>query len=172
MNRGVWNTRTQEALELQGVAVVATDANGDLGKIGNFFHDAGLKVVCIADQVKDASIVAELCAMPFSVVFLRQSGLEELLAQELPLDLMRSTLSTAPHSRAALLTSAKVAGLTDTSLREEFTNFMIANKGSAHLHEWVLGQLDQHKLPPTLKNILDTVLLFMAGAEPVRMSLL
>lgn len=172
MNRQRWNERNQEALELQGVAVVSTDTNGDVAKTGEFFHDAGLSVVCIVDQVKDAGLILELCATPLSVLFLKYSGLEELLSQELPVDLLRSTLSTAPHSRAPLLDASAVSALPEADVRAEFATFMIANKGSAHLHEWVLAQVDEHTLPRTLKNILDTATSLLHGTNAMKATLL
>jgi putative ATP-dependent endonuclease of OLD family len=172
MNRHNWNGRTQEALELQGVAVVSTDTNGDLGKTGKFFYEAGLTVVCVVDEVKDDGLVTDLCSTPFSVLFLKYSGLEELLSTELPVDLLRTALTTAPHSRVPLLDATAVAAITEAQIRQGFAKFMIDNKGSAHLHEWLLSQLDEHKLPPTLKNILDKVSSLLPGTDAIKLTLL
>jgi putative ATP-dependent endonuclease of OLD family len=172
MNRHQWVGRTQEALELQGIAVVSTDTNGDLGKTGKFFHEAGLTVVCVVDEVKDNELITELCSMPFSVLFLKYSGLEALLSIELSLDLLRTTLITAPHSRVPLLDATAVAAMSEAQTRNEFAKFMIGNKGSGHLHEWLLSHLDEHKLPPTLKNILDKVSSLLHGSDAIKVALL
>ena len=112
------------------------------------------------------SIVDDLCCAPFSGIFLKQSGLEELLAQQLPLDLIRSALTSAPHSRVSLIDTSRVVALGESAARQQFCDFMIGNKGSAQLHEWLISQLDDQTMPVALKQIVDLVSLLVSGQIP------
>jgi putative ATP-dependent endonuclease of OLD family len=173
MNRKSWNSRVQEALELAGVCVVSADGNADLPKLGLFFHRAGVQVVCVADQVNDQTLLQELCSTPFSALILRHGGLEDLLADELPIDLIRAATKSAPHSRSPLPSSPTVDGNTDEVVRQMFKELLIANKGSAQLHEWLISQLDDQRLPPTLKEIVDLISRLVSHQiEPCKMSIL
>jgi putative ATP-dependent endonuclease of OLD family len=173
MNRKQWNGRLQEALELQGVSVVNTDANSDLGKTATFFEEAGLSAICVADQVKDDAVVSGLCNGTFAAVFLRHAGLEDVLASQLPLSLVRKCLTSAPHSRAPLYDPGDVANMAEPTVRSTFCDFMIANKGSAQLHEWLMADLDETSIPSALKDIVDVVSEISSGKmAPCRMSLL
>ncbi len=173
MNRKKWNERRQEALELQGISIVSTDSNADLVKTGAFFHSAGLRVVCIADQVKDVAVVGELCKSPFSSIFLRQAGLEDVLASQLPISVVRNALQSAPHSRVPLFTTSAVAAYDEEAARKAFCDFMIGNKGSGALHEWLLSQLDENTLPTVFKDLIDIVSQLVDGTiEPRRCSLM
>lgn len=165
MNRQTYNGKVQEALELQGIAVVSADANSDVPKLGRFFTDAGLQVVGVADRTDDAGLIAGYCAAPFPVILLRQPGLEDLVARTLPIDLVRRILSEAPDCRTPLLDAAQLAGLGEAELSERCRESLIKNKGSAGMHEWILGQLAPATLPGPLKEIIDRVSSFVAGAE-------
>jgi putative ATP-dependent endonuclease of OLD family len=155
MNRQVWNARRQEALELQGICAVSAESNSDIAKLGHFFHQAGVHVVCVADHVKDRNVVSELCLAPFSAIFLRYRGLEELLAVELPLDLVYATLLRAPDSRVTLPNNNVVQTAAEDVVRQMFRELLIGNKGSSQFHEWIMSQLDEAHLPKTLKEIAD-----------------
>jgi len=155
VNRQAWQGRSQQALELQGICVVAAEANSDLVKLGRFFCEAGIHVVCLADRVKDSNVVDELCAAPFCAMFQQYGGLERLLAAELPMDIVRTTLNSSEHSKVPLPDSHVVGTATDDEARGMFRDLLIGNKGSAAFHEWIISQLDEPKLPKTLKNIVD-----------------
>ena len=173
MNRKVWNERRQEALELQGICAVSADSNSDIAKLGYFFHQSGVQVVCVADRVKDLNVVNDLCLAPFSALFLRYRGLEELLAAELRTDLMRATLTDAPHSRVPLLKKDVVDFASEEAVKQMFQEFLVGKKGSAQFQEWILSQLDEAHLPQTLKDIADmTSLLVSRQMYSCKMSLL
>jgi hypothetical protein len=160
-------------LELQGICTVSADSNSDIAKLGYFFHEAGVQVVCVADRVKDLNVVNDLCLAPFSALFLRYRGLEELLAAELHTDLMRATLTDAPHSRVSLLKKDVVDSASEEAVKQMFYEFLVGNKGSAQFHEWILSQLDEAHLPQTLKEITDiTPLLVSQQMHTCKMSLL
>lgn len=173
MNRKQWNGRMQEALELQGISVVNTDANSDLSKTASFFEEAGLSAICVADQVKDDAVVGALCSGTFAAVFLRHAGLEDVLASQLPLPHVRKCLTSAPHSRVPLHDPVDVANMAEQTARSTFCDFMIANKGSAQLHEWLIADLDEASIPSSLKDVVDVVSEISNGKmAPCRMSLL
>jgi hypothetical protein len=88
-------------------------------------------------------------------MFLKHGGLEKLLAAELPIDVVRATLSSAEHSKVPLPDSHALATAADDEARRIFRDLLIGNKGSAQFHEWIISQLDEPKLPKTLKNIVD-----------------
>jgi putative ATP-dependent endonuclease of OLD family len=157
MNRRDWAGRKQEALELQGICVVSADTNSDIARLGHFFHGAGVEVVCLADRVKDTNVVNELCDAPFSTLFLRYRGLEELLAAELDSALMRECLTNAPHPRGPRPRAEHVAAASEDSLKEMFYEFLTHNKGSAQFHEWLISYLDEDRLPRTLKDLMDLI---------------
>jgi putative ATP-dependent endonuclease of the OLD family len=165
MNRAVYQSRRQEALELLGIAVVSADSNSDIPKLGRFFVDAGLRTVGLADRTDDPTIASSYCAAPFPVILLRHKGLEHLLSDTLPLDLVRVILTQAPESRTPVLDPARVAALAEAELRGRFYDCLVANKGTAALHEWILGQLTAHTLPNQLKVVLDRVAAFVEGAD-------
>jgi putative ATP-dependent endonuclease of the OLD family len=172
MNRKMWNERRQEALELQGISVVSAESNSDMVRLGLFFHQAGIQVVCFTDLVKDPNVVQELCAAPFSAVFSRYRGLEDMLAGEVPVDLIRQTLTTAPHSRVPLLSQQRVDTATDDAVKQLFRDFLMGNKGSAQLHEWLMSELDESQLPRTLREVADvTARVVSKEMLPCKMSL-
>jgi putative ATP-dependent endonuclease of OLD family len=172
MNKKSWNARKQDALELQGISTISADSNSDIPRLGAFFHQAGLQVICFADLVKDPNVVQELCLAPFSSIFSRYRGLEDLLASELPVDLARKTLTTGPNSRVSLLTKERVDNASEDEVKRMFCDFMIGNKGSSQLHEWIISQLDEPQIPKTLKELSD-IASRIVGKEmaPCKMSL-
>ena len=165
LNGQEWNGRTQEALDLQGISVVSADTNGDILKLCNFFSDAGLQTAGLFDQIGDATLVANACSSPYPCVFLKATGIEKLLAAELPVDLLKRMLVEAPHSRVPLQAAAAVEAMTDPNARMHAESFLIHNKGSGPLHRWLLEQLTPDSLPPTLCDILDLLSQYVAGRE-------
>ena len=172
MNRRVWKGRRQEALELQGICVISADTNSDIAKLGRFFHDAGVQVVCLADRVKDAAVVNELCGAPFSALFLRYRGLEELLTSELDTELMRECLTNALHSRGLRPSADDVASASEDSLKQIFYEFLTHNKGSAQFHEWLISCLDENRLPRSLKDLIDLIAELVSQPMCCKLSLL
>lgn len=163
----VWNNRRCEAFELQGIAVVSADTNGDICKTGKFFADAGLKVVAVVDSISDATLVADLCAGGFPAIFLKQTGLEDVLARNLPIALVRRILTEAPHSKTPLTAAADVSAMTEPDARDGCREMLIRNKGSHFLHEWIISQVDEASLPDALKDIVDMVLGYVVADTEV-----
>ncbi len=170
LNRKEWNGRRQEALELIGVTVVSADTNGDILRLGNFFHEAGLCVVGVFDKLAaDDPIWADVCNADYPCLFLKEAGLEELLSDRLPEEILRQMLSSAPYSKTDLVDEAKVAVMDEANVRASAFEMLRANKGSASLHEWVLSLLDETTLPTVLKDLIDLLSLYMTGELRVRM---
>lgn len=164
LNKETWIGRTQEALELQGVSIVSADTYGDIFKLGDFFAEAGLKVVCVFDQLNDQTVVRDCTQKPYPSIFLRHRGLEALLVEEIPIDILRTFLTSASHCKGPLKTAADVVTMTDQQVKDESLQMLKDNKGSISMHEWFLSQLDVNSVPATLGNIMDTVTQHMAGS--------
>lgn len=164
LNKETWNGRLQEALELQGVSIVSADTSGDILKLGDFFAEAGLKVVCVFDQLNDQTVVRDSTQKPYPSIFLRYGGLEALLVEEIPIDILKTFLTSASHCKSPLKTAADVVTMTDQQVKDESLQMLKDNKGSISMHEWFLSQLDLNSVPPTLGNIIDTVTRYMTGS--------
>ena len=142
LNKETWNGRMQVALELQGVSIVSADTSGDILKLGDFFAEAGLKVLCIFDQLHDQTVISDSTQKPYPSIFLRYSGLEALLVDEIPIDLLKTFLISASHCKSPLKTAADVAPMTDQQVKYESLQVLKDNKVSISMHEWFLSQLD------------------------------
>jgi putative ATP-dependent endonuclease of OLD family len=168
LNRVTWNGRLCEAFELQGIAVISTEGNRDICKTGTFFLDAGLKVIAIVDRINDPEIIDDLCGASFPSIFLRQTGLEAILAEQLPVEIVRRILLEAPHSRTPLRTPVDLSGMNESLVRGTCMEMLMQNKGSYFMHEWIISLLDETILPTTLKNIVDMVLRFVTGEVAIQ----
>ena len=164
LNNDIWNGRTQEALELQGISIVSADTNGDILKFGDFFDEAGLKVVCMFDRIDDEPFVEKTTQKPFPSIFLRYAGLEALLVEEIPIDLLKTFLTSASHCKNPLKTTTEVRAMTDQQVRDASLKMLKDNKGSISMHEWFISLLDMNSVPVTHANIVDTVTQYMAGS--------
>jgi putative ATP-dependent endonuclease of OLD family len=164
LNQKVWKGNTIEALELNGIAVVSAETNGDVEKTARYFSDAGLKVACVVDWISDPGLIRNLCELSCPTIFLRQKGLEDVISQGLPLDLAKRVLTEALFSKSAPLAASAVTAMTDKQLREAVRATLIDNKGSAGMHEWILSHLDEKSLPDALGDIVDMVSRYMSGA--------
>jgi putative ATP-dependent endonuclease of the OLD family len=168
LNRKVWNGRQQEALELLGVSVVSADANGDAVKLGEFFQKAGLRVAVVLDRVPETDpIWAQAASAPFPCIFLKQAGVEALLAEHLEEGILRQVLASAPHSRVPVLAAPTVAALSEAEVRTNAFDMLRGNKGSASMHEWVMSLLDEDTLPEPLKTLVDLMAPYMSGKTPL-----
>ena len=163
LHRTTIQDRRQEALELQGVSVASSDTNSEAVRLSEFFHEAGLKVACLFDSVNDATIRAQAAAAPFPCLFHRYAGLERLLAHELPVEKLRLFLQAAPHAKNLPIDPLDVDLLADDAVRAQAETHLISNKGSAFMHEWLIGQLAVVDLPRSLVAIVDMVSRFFAG---------
>jgi putative ATP-dependent endonuclease of OLD family len=157
LNRKTWNGRVQEALELQGIAVVNAESNSDVPRMAEFFRETGLAVVGVLDRTNDAAITQAVQESACPFLWLQDAGLESLLAAELPPGVLRRLLSEAPYSRAPLRPPAEVAAMADDAVRAAAREFLRSNKGSAGLHEWILSLLDEASVPRTLGVIVGLV---------------
>lgn len=164
LNRKAWKGNTIEALELNGIAVVSADTNGDVEKTARYFCDAGLKVACVVDWISDAGLIANLCGLPCPTIFLKQKGLEDVVAQGLPLELAKQVLTEAEFSKSPPTPVSAVATMAENQIRDSVRDKLIDNKGSVGMHEWILSHLDENSLPEPLGNIVDLVSRFMSGA--------
>jgi len=150
LNGHAWQSRVQEALELQGISIVSADTNGDIHKLCKFFHDSGLKVLGLFDNTNEPTYLAEAMTAPYPCLFLQATGLEEVLSQHLRLDVLLEMLVGAPYSRVPLLDEDTVNGLDEAGVRQRSKDFLIANKGTGSLHFWLIEQLGHDDFPDPL----------------------
>jgi len=82
------NSSTEEApyapLDLSGVTVVPSDGQGNLAKLGQFFGGIGLRTYALFDKQKDSTQTHEICNAFDHAWELDYSGIEKLLAEEVP----------------------------------------------------------------------------------------
>jgi len=164
LNNEIWKGKTQETLELQGVSIVSADSNGDILKLGDFFNEAGLKVVCVFDRIEDYTFVEKVTHKSFPSIFLRYTGLESLLVEEISIDLLKKFLTSASYCKSPLKTMTEVLAMTDQQVKNESLRMLKENKGSISMHEWFISLLDMDSVPATLANILNIVTQNMAGS--------
>jgi putative ATP-dependent endonuclease of the OLD family len=157
LNRTVVLGRRQEALELQGIAVVAADGAGDVLRLAEFFHEAGLRVVAFFDRLEDTQLLANLEKAAFPCLLHRHKGLEELLARELPISVARTFLKTAPHAKDLPLPGEMVDEMGDDAVRVNTKERLTSNKGSAFMHEWLLSTVKLSDLPASLVVAVDLI---------------
>lgn len=154
LNRQEIFGRRQEALELQGISVVNGEGNGDVLPLGNFFHEAGLMTVGFLDRVPEKSLEAFSVA-PFPCVFHRYDGLEDLLSTELSEGILRRFLLEAPHAKSLPVEASAVAAMNESQIRITSKNALIENKGSAYMHQWLIGIVTVDAAPSTLVKAVD-----------------
>jgi putative ATP-dependent endonuclease of OLD family len=165
LNGSVWQSRAQEALELQGISIVSADSNGDIHKLCRFFHESGLRTLALFDNSSQPAFLAEAQTVPYPSLFLQAGGLEEVLSKHLPVDVLREMLSKAPHSRIPLLDEAVVNGWADTEVRQRSKDFLIANKGSGPMHFWLIERLQFTYLPDALCAVCDLATAYVSRHE-------
>lgn len=142
-----------EALELQGISIISADTNGDIIKLGNFFLAAGLNVVGVFDRVDDAGLLKEVMDAAFPSLFIRQKGLEDVLSEGLPIDILKKFLMEAPHCKGRVFSTSEIQGLTDEDIRKASSEKLEDNKGALSMHEWLIEQVDESSLPASLVNL-------------------
>lgn len=167
LNGQTWQTRKQEALELQGISVVSADTNGDIHKLCRFFHESGLRTIALFDNTNQPEFLAEALAAPYPAFFLQVNGLENLLANRLPLPILREMLCKAPHSRAPLFDEAAVNALSEPDVRQRSRDFLIANKGSGPMHFWLIEKLQPGQIPDALCAACDLATAYVTRREDV-----
>lgn len=160
LNRESMFDRRQEALELQGVAIASADGFGEMVRLGSFFHEAGLKVICLFDRIGNDGLRDEAAQAPFPCLFHRYKGLEGLLAKELPVAKLRQFLLEAPHAKNLPLDQAKVDALDDEAARAESEKQLVANKGAAFMHEWLISSIERDQLPRSLAAAVEIITRF------------
>jgi putative ATP-dependent endonuclease of OLD family len=163
LHKTPWNGKELEALELRGIAVVSAETNGDVEKTARFFCDAGLKVVNVVDWDKNPTLVQALCSLPCPTIFFPENGLERVLADGLPVALVRRVLAEVAYCRTPLLSASDVAALSNDEARGKLCEMLTHNKGSASMHEWLISQLAAKDVPERLKQVVGMASGFLAG---------
>lgn len=157
LHGGQLGPHKHEAFDLQGIAVVSAETNGDVLKLGAFFGAAGLKVVGVVDKVTDASLLAQLCAADFPTIHLKQNGIERLLVEQLPANVISRIISEAPYSRTPLTPIPQLSSISESDQRTQCESMLKANKSSQFMHEWILSLLSPSEVPASFAFIVDVI---------------
>ncbi len=153
----------REALELHGIAVVSTRANGEVPAVAELLSRAGLNVIGVLDRLTDQEADQLLEKNDgLTLVFLPDKGLETLLARTLPAPILRAALTNAPGAKHTYDPVA-VTGWTEDDLRKHALEFLKQHKGHLTIHEWLLDQLDLTTLPEVFKRLVLLASALSAG---------
>ncbi|MFA6241144.1 MAG: AAA family ATPase [Candidatus Hydrogenedentales bacterium] len=152
-----------EALELMGISVVSADTFGDIPKLCAFFRSAGLATVALFDHFDDREFNELYGTLDPNVptLFLRQRGLEALLAQHLPLHIVESVLVAPSYSKSAPLDKPQVDALDEVGARNELEAMLKRNKGSAAFHEYIISLLEHDSVPSPLVAVVSIICTLM-----------
>jgi hypothetical protein len=154
----------REALELHGITVVSTRANGEVPTVAGLVARAGIGVIGVLDRLADADVDQLLAAHgDLLFVFLPDRGLETLLARTLPASILQTALTSAPGAKHAY-DVAEVNGWPEADLRKKAREFLTQHKGHLPIHEWLLDQLDLSTLPEIFKRLVLLASELSAGA--------
>jgi putative ATP-dependent endonuclease of the OLD family len=142
-----------EALELQGVAVVSAIGNGDVPTICQLLLRAGLTVVGFVDQLTETQLEDFLQrAHGIPMYFHKHTGLEDLLLEDLPPQLVRQTLTDNPHAKHQYA-EAQIIQWTPEQFAAKARTYFMNNKGHQPFHEWILDRVDASSMPAAFKRI-------------------
>lgn len=82
-------------LDLSGVTVVQCDGDGSLSRHGEFFNSLGLTTYCFFDKQKNVGNVDEIEATFDRCWELEHTGIERLLSDEIPVEVLHNFLEAA-----------------------------------------------------------------------------
>lgn len=157
LNKKTFDNFRLESFELQGISVVSADTNGDILKLCEFFKEAGIVAIGLFDQINDTGLLDNIYTSELPCIFLWGDGIEKILSEELPLDVLKKLLTEAPHSTQQLLSTISVNAMNENNIRYEAFNKLKNEKGSASMHDWLINLLDDTTIPLTLKRIVYLV---------------
>lgn len=158
------NGERMEALELQGIAVVTSQGNGDIKNVCPLLARAGLRTFAFLDQVNDATLGDYVTALgEIPMLFHAKKGLEELLLAELPRDIIRSALINGQHAKHNY-PEATVDSWTSAEFSDRAFKFLENNK-HIPFHEWLIDQVEFNSVPKTFLNSVAWITDACAGRE-------
>ena len=142
-----------EALELQGVAVVAASGHGDVPAMCQLLKRAGLNVMGFLDQLTDSQLddcLEKTSGIP--VQFHKHAGLEDLLLDCLPTSLVQQTLIENPHAKHQY-PEEQIAKWTREEFAQKARASFMNSKGHQPFHEWILDRVTIDSMPTTFKRV-------------------
>lgn len=153
-----------EALELQGIAVVTAQGNGDIKNVCPLLTRAGLRTFAFLDQVDDSTMNDYVSALGDTpMLFHAKKGLEELLLAELPRDIIRQALICGEYAKHHYA-DATVDGWTDPEFLDRALTFLRNNK-QLPFHEWLIDQVDFNTVPKTFLNCVARIIDSCTGRD-------
>ena len=133
----------------------------------NFSDESGLRTIALFDNTNEPKFLSDAMAAQYPSFFLQANGLEEVLSRHLPTPALYEMLSKAPHSRAPLLDQVTINALAEPDLRQRSKDFLIANKGSASMHFWLIEKLQAIEFPGALCTVCDLAAAYVTRHEDV-----
>lgn len=130
-------------LDLSGVTIVECEGDGGILRYGEFFKSLGLKIYALYDRQKNAGIVKDIDNLFDATWQLKQTGVEYLLAEEIPADLLRDFLEEAserddyPHNRKNPRAYEYTSDISDPEVRKLVKKVLKSRKGYSYARRLV-----------------------------------
>lgn len=154
-------------LDVSGVTVVHCDGDGEILRYGQFFKGLGHKIYAFYDKQKNAPNAESIRALFDESWELKQKGIENLLAEEINIAVLRKFLEQAsswpdyPHNPASPTTYRYKPELGDEEVRNLTAEVLKARKGSGYA-----GRLTQLCEPADLPQKVREALVTISNALP------
>ena len=155
------------ALDMSGVTVVHCEGDGGILRYGEFFQALGHKIYAFYDYQNNSDIADDIDALFDASWQLTQKGIEDLLAEEITIDVLRSFLNHAsewgdyPHNAKNTALFEYKEELSDDDVRKLVKKVLKARKGSGYAQ-----QLVELCEPDDLPNIIVEALELISTALP------
>lgn len=154
-------------LDLSGVTVVCADGDGNVAEFGRFFVALDMPTFAFLDKKSRSQVEKDALknAGFVSVMETNFAGMEDLLAQETPLDRQWTFLSGLHDSGAAPRAGIPPARPDDAQIRTLTSSVLKDSKGWGRAADLV-ELCDANELPPTLTGFLADVYKQFPRPEP------
>ena len=150
-------------LDLSGVTVVQCEGGGGILQYGSFFKDLGLKAYAFFDRTKNESVASQIDELFDDSWELKQTGIEYLLADEIPLNVIYKFLSEAckwydyPYNARKPHAFTYDDGIDEKEVRSLLRRVLKARKGAGYAKRLVETCKHDDDLPHVITVALDTI---------------
>lgn len=130
-------------LDLSGVTIVECEGDGGILRYGMFFKSLGIQIYALYDRQKNVLIAKEIDELFDATWQLEQTGVEYLLAEEIPASRLREFLSEAsewadyPHNNQDPSSFEYRSNLNDRDIRKLAKKVLKARKGCSYARQLV-----------------------------------
>tara|TARA_B100000965_G_scaffold406790_1_gene448691 strand:+ start:81845 stop:83689 length:1845 start_codon:yes stop_codon:yes gene_type:complete len=149
-------------LDLSGVTVVHCDGDGGVLRYGEFFKDLGLKIYAFYDRMKNEDTADQIQDLFDESWELDQTGIEYLLAERIPLEVIRRYLGEAcdwddyPQNARNPGHFAYDDDVADEDIRPILKRVLKARKGAGYA-EKLIEMCAHDDLPDVIVTALDAI---------------